>query len=120
VTEANRHHAEDERRHELAKARNDADSLIYQAEKSLAELGSNVSDTDRDTIENQISTLKEISQTEDIGAIRTASETLQNATYALSRQMYSDASAANGGSRGGHSTASETGDDVVEGEYTEA
>ena len=54
---------------------------------------------------------------ENIQAIKTASETLQNATYALSQQMYANSS--NGGSTGPTYT-DQTQDDVIEGEYTEA
>jgi hypothetical protein len=54
---------------------------------------------------------------EDANAIRTASQSLQNATYALSQQMYADNSAANGGSTYG---STEPQGDVIEGEFTEA
>lgn len=117
VKAAENNRQEDERRHELAKARNEADTLIYQSEKALNALGSKVPSADRTVIEGQIKTLREAMQREDINTIRSAAQTLQNATYALSQQMYADQSAANGGSQQNYKS---TPDDVVEGEYSEA
>jgi molecular chaperone DnaK len=118
VKDANQHRAEDEKRHQLAQARNEADSLVYQAEKALNQLGAKVPANDRATIESQISTLKEALNRDNIEAIRAASQALQNATYALTQQMYADTSAQNGGSTYGRQTHPEG--DVVEGEFTEA
>lgn len=117
VKDANQHRAEDEKRHQLAQARNEADSLVYQAEKALNQLGAKVPANDRATIESQISTLKEALNRDNIEAIRAASQALQNATYALTQQMYADTSAQNGGSTYGQTHPE---GDVVEGEFTEA
>jgi molecular chaperone DnaK len=114
VKEAAQHQAEDEQRHALAQARNEADSLMYQAEKALNELGDKIPANDRNTIENQVGTLKQALQGNDVNAIRSGIQTLQNATYALSQQMYAG-EAANGGGTG---RQTETGEDVVEGDYT--
>ena len=54
VKEAERNRAEDDRRRQLAQVRNEADALIYQAEKALNTLGDQVPPADRATIENQI------------------------------------------------------------------
>jgi molecular chaperone DnaK len=120
VNTAEQHRDEDQKRHELAKARNEADTLIYQAEKALNELGDNVPANDRATIEQQVKTLQDAVKGENIQAIKTASETLQNATYALSQQMYANTNASNGGSTGPVYTDQTQDDDVIEGEYTEA
>jgi molecular chaperone DnaK len=117
VQEANRNRAEDERRMVLAQARNEADALIYQAEKALAQLGDKVPGNDRETITNQIATLRKAAAGEDVNGIRSASQALQNATYSLSQQMYADQSGANGGGTGRQPTP-EPGDDVVEGDFT--
>jgi len=117
VKDAAQHRAEDERRQQLAQARNEADALIYQAERALSELGDRVPANDRETIERQIQALREAIQREDVNAIRSASQTLQNATYALSQQMYAggDSGAAHGGA-----SSPEPGEDVVEGDFSEA
>jgi molecular chaperone DnaK len=117
VQEANRNRAEDERRMALAQARNEADALMYQAEKALAQLGDKVPVNDRKAIMNQIETLRKAAAGEDVNSIRSACQTLQNATYALSQQMYADQSGANGGGTGRQATP-EPGDDVVEGDFT--
>ncbi|MBC7869271.1 MAG: molecular chaperone DnaK [Chitinophagaceae bacterium] len=120
VKQAEQNRAEDERRHELAKARNDADALIYQTEKALNDLDERVSSTDRATIQAQIQAVRDASIQNDVDAIRTATQTLQNATYALSQQMYSaEQNAANGGSANPYNGHPEP-DNVVEGQFTEA
>lgn len=122
VKEAEKNRAEDARRGELAKARNEADTLIYQTEKALNDLGDKVSTEDRGTIQNQIQTLKTTLEGGDVDKIKSASQTLQHATYALTQQMYSGReAAANGGSTGPHNgSTARDGDDVIEGQYSEA
>jgi molecular chaperone DnaK len=116
VKEASKHKAEDEQRHALAQARNESDTLIYQAEKSLLELGDNVPSGDRATIQSQIDSLKQAAQTDDVNAIRSGIQTLQNATYALSQQMYAGNNPSNGGGTARQPEAE--GEDVIEGDYT--
>ncbi len=82
----------------MAQARNEADTLVYQAEKTLSRLDGKLYETDRAAIEQQINDLRAASASEDVNGIRSATQALQNATYALSQQMNSDTSAANGGS----------------------
>ncbi len=117
VKDANQHRTEDEKRHVLAQARNEADSLLYQAEKALNQLGAKVPANDRVAIESQIVNLREATRHEDVEAIRSASQMLQNATYALTQQMNADTSAQDGGSAYGQRQPE---GDVVEGEFTEA
>jgi molecular chaperone DnaK len=115
VKEAAKHQAEDERRHAAAQARNEADTLVYQAEKSLQELGDNVPAGDRETIQSQIDSLKQAVQGNDVDAIRSSIQTLQNATYALSQQIH-NSGATNGGGTGRQQQPE--GEDVIEGDYT--
>lgn len=114
VNEAAKHRMEDEQRHALAQARNEADTLIYQAEKALRELGDNVPASDRTTIQNQIAAVKKATEGNDVNTIRDRVQTLQNTTYTLSQQMYAGG-ATDGGSTG---RQPEPGEDVVEGDYT--
>jgi molecular chaperone DnaK len=88
VDEAKQYEAEDKKRRELIDARNNADSLIYQTEKTLRDLGEKVSSTDRGNIESKVNDLKQVVQTDDISSIKKASEELQNVFYALSQQLY--------------------------------
>ena len=117
VKEADRNRSVDERRHELAKVRNEGDALVYQTEKALNELGSKVPASDRTAIETEMKALKDAMAKDDINAIRSASQTLQNASYALSQQMYAEGKTTEGD---GNRATPEPDDDVVEGEFTEA
>ena len=118
VREAELHGAEDQRTRELAQVRNEADTLVYQAEKTLSGLDGKLSESDRSVIEQQIAEVRQSSAKDDVNSIRSATEALQNATYALSQQMNNDQSAANGGS---NSNGGQPGsEEVVEGDFSEA
>jgi len=123
VQEAKRHEAEDRRRKELVEARNTADALIYQMEKTLRDLGDKVSASDRGRIENIIEDLKRAKEGEDTARIRRLIEQLQQASYAIGQQMYAQQQAAGGPQAG--STGPGVGptpggeEEVVEGEFHE-
>jgi molecular chaperone DnaK len=68
-------------------ARNNADSLVYQTEKTLRELGERVPQSERQNIERLVSDLQGSVKGEDVAVIQRASTDLQNAFYALSQQM---------------------------------
>lgn len=87
VKDAERYAAEDRRR-ELAEARNQADTLIYQAEKSLRELGGGVPQADRSRIEAHINDLRQEMSGDDLGRIRQLTEALQQMVSALAQQAY--------------------------------
>ncbi len=89
VEEARRHESEDKKRRELIEARNTADSLAYQTEKTLKELGDKVPAAERSRIEGMISDLRAAAQTDDTARIQRQTEQLQQAFYALSQQLYS-------------------------------
>ncbi|MGA2489533.1 MAG: molecular chaperone DnaK [Anaerolineales bacterium] len=88
VEEAKKYEAEDKKRREVIDARNNADNLIYQTEKSLRDLGEKVSSEERGKVEGKINDLKQAAQSDDLNRIRKASDELQNMFYALSQQMY--------------------------------
>ena len=73
VREADQHRADDEQRRELAQARNEADTLVYQAEKALSSLDGKLSASDRATIEKPDQRQsREASASEDVNRIRAA------------------------------------------------
>jgi molecular chaperone DnaK len=125
VEDAKRHASEDRKRRELAEARNTGDSLAYQAEKALRELGDKVPTEDREEIERSIGELREAIQGDDLARIKRLTEEVQQASYALSQQMYAQQGepegagpqAAQGPASDGESGGEE---DVVEGEFREA
>ena len=118
VQEARQHEAEDKKRRELIDARNTADSLVYQTEKALRDLGDKVPSAERSTIENKINDLKQAAQSDDINRIQQASEEVQQTFHALSQQLYAQGQP-QPEAPGGPSTPPENGDDVIEGEVKE-
>jgi molecular chaperone DnaK len=116
VNEAKKHESDDKKQRDLAEARNMADNLVYVTEKSLYELGDKVSATDRGQIESLIEQLKQVKDGDNIAQIRDLTEKLQQASHALTQQMYQQSS--NGaGPTGGADGAGRSEDDVVEGEF---
>ncbi|HEB64562.1 MAG TPA: molecular chaperone DnaK, partial [Chloroflexi bacterium] len=128
VREAREHEAEDRRRKELIEARNTADSLAYQTEKVLRDLGDKVPAGERQTIEQKIADLRKVMEGEDVQAIKRQTEDLQNAFHAISQQLYAQqqgaapGAAPTGGPMGGNGQgpAATDDEDVVEGEFREA
>jgi molecular chaperone DnaK len=125
VREAKRHEAEDRRRRELIEARNTADQLIYQTEKTLRDLGDKVSTDDRSRIERTIEDLKQARNGDDTARIRQLVEQLQQASYAIGQQMYAQQQATgqqpggNGGRAGQTPPSGQPEGDFVEGEFRE-
>jgi molecular chaperone DnaK len=125
VEEGHRHQAEDERHRELVEARNTADTLAYQTEKSLRELGDKVNAADRSAIESKVEELRRVMRGDDAGRIRSVIQELQQASMKLGEQMYASAGPAGGPAPGagytGPTPPPPGGDeDVVEGEFREA
>jgi molecular chaperone DnaK len=132
VREAKRHEAEDRKRKELIEARNTADQLVYQAEKSLGDLGDQVPAEDRATIERTVEDLKQAKNGDDVARIRQLTEQLQQATYAIGQQMYAQqAEEQQGGAGQQHATeggpdagqapfdSGPPGEDFVDGDFRE-
>ena len=125
VQEAKSNEREDEERRNLIDARNTADGTIYAIEKSLKDLGDKVPATDSGRIETLISDLKQAMEGEDTQSIRSLTEQLQQASHALSQQMYSEQAESAGPGPNGESgpeggptdDASGEEEDVVEGDF---
>ena len=113
----------DKERRERIDMKNKADSLAYQAEKQIEELGDKVPADDKEKIEGQIATLKEALAAEDYGKIESSMEELQQGLYALSSNLYQQSSADGVGDAskaGDAGTASATeDDDVIDAEFSE-
>jgi molecular chaperone DnaK len=120
VQQAKVHEGEDRKRRELAEARNNGDNLAYQAEKALNDLGDKVPDSDRSSIESKITELREAIQADDVDRIKRLSEEVQQASYALSQQLYAQQTPPEGGEASGESASPEEEGDIVEGEFREA
>ena len=88
VTEAQSHAAEDQSRRDLIDARNQADSLAYQVEKTVNDNREKVAVGELSKIEAAIAELRKVAQTEDAGAIKSATGALQTLSHAMAEQLY--------------------------------
>jgi molecular chaperone DnaK len=123
VRDAKANEADDLKLRDLAEARNAADNLLYVTEKSLRDLGDKVPVNDRGQIEQVMEELRGVKDGQDLAQIRLLTERLQQASHALTQQMYqqpgaaSDGAADGYGQQSGSNGAGPADDDVVEGEY---
>ena len=115
VRDAEAHAAEDKRRREMVELKNQSDSLAYQSEKSLGELGDKVDSVQKGRIEGLIKDLRDAIAQEDEERMRSLSQELQQAMMQVGQSAYGEPQGQpSGGGRGGQG-----GDEgVVEGEYT--
>ena len=91
VTEAQSHASEDQARRDLIDARNQADSLAYQVEKTVNDNRGKIAVGELSTIEAAIAELRKVSEAEDVAAIGKATEVLQAASHAMAEQLYKQA-----------------------------
>jgi molecular chaperone DnaK len=117
VREAKRHEAQDQQRRRLVEARNTADNLVYQTEKTLREYGDRISGGDKERIDETLEELRSAMQGEDLNRIEQLTDQLRQANTAIGQQMYAQQQGP-GGQEGGRP---EEGPDegVVEGEFRE-
>ena len=115
VADAEAHAAEDARRREEAEVRNNADTLVYQTRKLLDEQGDSVSAADKEPVESALAAASEALGSEDLDAIRSATETLAAASSAFSQKLYESAAA--GAAAGTDGTGAD--DDVVDAEIVD-
>ena len=124
VKEAERHAAEDKKRRELVEARNQAEALVHSTEKTLAELGDKVSDSDRKAVEAAMSELKNAAAGDDASRIAAKADNLAKAAMKLGEALYrqsgggADAGQAAGGGTG-QGGASGSAEGVVDAEFEE-
>ena len=131
VKDAEMHAEEDHKRRELVDARNGADALIYQTEKSLKELGDKVDADTRRQAEDAIEPLRKAMEGEDTEEIKRLTEALTNASHKLAEAIYKQSAAsdtagpgpdaADGGmgSGGGKQAPPGGDDDVVDADFEE-
>ena len=127
VKEAESHAAEDKKQKEAVDARNTGDSLVYQAEKAIKDLGEKADQALVSKTQTAIDKLKEALKGSDIEAIKSATEEARQPLYELSAAAYQQAQQAAGAAgaapgaeanAGAQSSASQD-DNVVDAEFTE-
>ena len=112
VKDAELHADEDKLARERAEARNEADTLVYTTEKSLADYGDKLNDEERATVESALSDVKSYLEaneaaTLDVEELKTKTEALRQAAYKLAEEMYKNAQANAGDSGTGAEAQSE-------------
>ena len=120
VKDAEAHVEEDKKKRELIDLRNQADSTVYQTEKSLKEMGEKVPAEDRSNIEAALNQVKSVKDGDDVEAIKKALESLQQVSHKLAEAMYAEnAAGAAGAADGAAPEAGATDDDVVDADFEE-
>jgi len=89
IRDAEAHQAEDKKKREVAEARNEADTLIYSVEKSVAEYGSKLTETERAEIQRTLEQAKSVKDGQDAEAIKKAVAELSKASHKLAEEVYS-------------------------------
>ena len=127
VKDAEANAAADKEKREKIDLKNQAETLIYQAEKQLGELGDKVAADDKAKVEGFTADLKAAVEKDDTAAIKATLEQLQQALYAAGASVYQQASAdgapagaPGGGNGNGASAAGSSADDVIDAEFTES
>ena len=115
------HAEEDRKRRELIEVRNNADNTVYAAEKALREFGEKVPADTRSEVEAKVADLKNAAQGEDVAAIKSATEALNQAVQKIGASVYQgqNTPGGDGASDAGTNPDPEAGPDVVEGEVKE-
>jgi len=126
IKDAELHAEDDKKKKEQVEARNTADALIYQTEKSLKDLGDKVDSSTKSTVESAISRLKKAMEGDDAAEIRRMSEELTQSSHKLAEAMYKQASQAAGGTHESASAGTKEGtgksakeEDVVDADFEE-
>ncbi len=125
VKDAEANAAADKEKRERIDLKNQAETLVYQAEKQLGELGDKVSADDKSKVEGFSQQLKEAIQKDDYDTMKSVLEQLQQALYAAGASVYQQAGAEGAaagapGSNGNGAGAAAGSDDVIDAEFTES
>jgi len=125
VRDAELHADEDGKKKELVEARNTADALIYNTEKSMKEIGEKVDSAVKAEVDEAVKNLKHAMDGNDPSEIKRMTEALTESSHKLATAMYQQASHSGGSPNGftadgmGGSATSGSDDDVVDAEYQE-
>ena len=106
VKDAEAHAEEDKKKKDEIEARNNAESLVYNSEKTISELGDKISAEEKAKAEEEIANVKKALEGTDVEAIKQATEKLTTVFYSISEKLYSQAQGqANGANAGADANA---------------
>ncbi|MCH7685867.1 MAG: molecular chaperone DnaK [Planctomycetes bacterium] len=119
--DAESHAEEDERKRKLAETINKGSLLVYETEKLMTEHADKLDDASKEAIESSLKKVNETTQQDDVAAIESAIEELEQAMHALSKHMYESAEAqtqpAGSGDQQETSESATSGEDVIDAEF---
>ena len=120
VKEAEQYATEDKKRREEIDLRNGADQMVYQAEKTVSELGDKINEEEKNSITSACDALKEALKGTDLEAIKQKQDDLQKAVYAVSEKVYKAAAEAQQAAAGDAANGGASADNnVYEADYTD-
>jgi molecular chaperone DnaK len=114
IRDAEAHADEARRLHEVADAKNQAESLAYATERSLKEHRDKLDEAEASTIEGRVMELKQALETDDVGDIRAKTEALQEASQKLAEAVYAQASQQQAQAASDNGEAADSDDEVIE------
>jgi len=124
VKEAESHASEDQARREVIDARNQADTLAYQVEKTVNENRERIALGELSKVEAAIAEARNAAKGEDLGAIKRATDELQRASHGLAEELYKGSSGSSGSKGGGGTgtpgTSNPSDSNVKDGEVVDA
>ena len=122
VKEAEQYAAQDKKMKEDVETRNQADQMVYQSEKTLNEMGDKIPAEDKSKVQAGIDKLKEALKGTDTAAIKTATDELTQAFYAVSEKLYQQANpqGAQGGAQAGPDMGGQQAGGAQDGQYYDA
>ncbi len=118
--EAEQFAEEDKKRKEAVDVKNNADNLVFQCEKAIADFGDKVPEEEKNAIQPKIDALKEAAKGDNIDDIKAKTDDLQKAIQELSTKVYQQAAPQGDPADMGGAAESAGPDDVVDADYTEA
>ncbi len=130
VKEAAEFEAQDKKRKEAIETRNDADSMVFQTEKALTEVGDKLDAADKEVVEADLQRLKELVEKSnpevmsdgEVADIKAAKEKLMESAQKLFSKLYEQSGGAEGGpdmSAAGGASEADNADDIIDGDYRE-
>lgn len=108
VQDAEKFAEEDKKQKEKIETKNQADSTVYQTEKTLKELGDKIDESEKKSVEDEIAKLKDAIEKDDLEAMKTGMESVQQAFYKISEKLYQQEAPTEGDADTGQDQASGT------------
>jgi len=119
VKDAEMNASADKEKRERIDIKNQAETLVYQAEKQIGELGDKVDEAAKNKVEDKRVKLKEAIEKDDYDSMKSLVEELQQELYSLGASVYQQANATSQATEDSNTDNKNDGDDVIDAEFTE-